>query len=142
MLKIQSSHIFPQYLEALRARLELEWGSIDPFEGSHENVIVPPPLILLDQQSRLAGGLAFSTFSHPTQEVISVWINALLVEPEYRGQGHASDLVRTAEAEAIKRNIKELFVLTEFPGLYHKLGWHLVTTVGSYSTLGKIFSMS
>lgn len=139
MLKIQSAYIFPQYADALRARLELEWGSIDPFEGSHANVVVPSPLVLLDQQSRLAGGLAFSTFSHPSHDVVSVWINALLVEPEYRSEGYASDLVRTAEAEAIKEGIKELFVLTEFPKLYQKLGWNLMKTVGSDSTLGKVF---
>ncbi|MFT6435863.1 MAG: GNAT superfamily N-acetyltransferase [Candidatus Azotimanducaceae bacterium] len=137
MFEIKSAGIHSYDAEVLRARLELEWGNIDPFEGSHANIAVPFPLILLDQQAGLAGGLAFSTFSHPTREVISVWINALLVEPEYRGEGHGSNLVRAAEVEAEKFKLKELFVLTEFPRLYQNLGWSIIKSAGSDCVLVK-----
>ena len=138
---IVSGATHQQYLQPLRTRLELEWGKIDPFEGTHPEVVVPAPLILLDETGLLAGGLAFSTFENPLKQEISVWVNALLVEPAHRGAGYASKLVQVAEAEAIKLDIEKLFVQSGFPDLYQKLGWSLIETSGSDAVLGKCWEL-
>ena len=138
MCVIHNADTHAQYLQPLRARLELEWGTIDPFEGSDVDVIVPSPLFLITEKGQLVGGLAFSSFANPNKEEASVWINALLVEPEYRGKGYASKLIQKAEAEAVKVGIPELFVLSEFSGLYRKQGWSVIQTSGSDSVLAKL----
>jgi len=134
---IRSTAAHPEYLPSLRARLELEWGSIDPFSGTDVSVTIPPPLILLTEDHQLVGGLSFSTYENPNKSEIGVWINALLIEPGQRRRGYGSRLIQAAEAEAVKIRIPELFVLTEFPGLYKKIGWNRIRVAGSDTLLGK-----
>jgi len=131
MCTIVSAETSPQFSDQLRARLESEWGIIDPFEGPDVDIVVPPPLFLLSEKHQLVGGLVFSSYAHPNKQMTSVWINALLVEPAYRGQGYASGLVHAAEVEAVKHGIIELFMLSEFPALYQKLGWNLAGSDGA-----------
>ncbi|MBC7853000.1 MAG: GNAT family N-acetyltransferase [Pirellulaceae bacterium] len=54
------------------------------------------------------------------------WIDALYVEPAYRGQGIARQLVHAAEEKSVVLGLTELFALTEIPRLYHKCGWNTV----------------
>lgn len=113
-------------LAQLRELLESEWGHIDPFEGNHAEVTIPPPLVAVDEQISLLGGLTFSTFANPHKPEIAVWVNAVIVSPSHRKKGIASQLVQAAEVEAKRLAIYELFVLSDVPGLYQKLGWQIV----------------
>jgi len=113
-------------LVQLREWLEAEWGHIDPFEGNHAEVTIPSPMVAVDEQTALLGGLVFGAFTNPRSPEIAVWVNALLISPAHRKKGIASRLVQAAEGEAKRMAIDELFVLSEYPDLYQKLGWQIV----------------
>ena len=70
----------------------------------------------------MIGGLSFTAFKAPEcmgiVESIAVWVNALRVEPSFRGQGVASKLIQYAQHKA-----SPLYALTDVPLLYTKLGW-------------------
>ena len=50
----------------------------------------------------------------------------VLISPRQRKKGIASKLIEAAEVEAKRIAISELFVLSEFPNLYQRLGWQPV----------------
>lgn len=137
MFSIISSNSAPHHLKQLREWVEAEWDEVDPFEGAAEGFIVPPPLLAIDDQ-KLLGGLAFSSFPIPGSEEIGVWVNALLVTPEHRSIGISSQLVQAAEVEAECIKVKELFVYTDVPKLYLKLGWSIVDSSGESTVLKKV----
>ena len=110
----------------LRKWLESEWGHIDPFEGNHAEVTIPSPVVAVDEQTSLLGGLIFGAFAKPGKPDIAVWVNAVIVSPVHRKKGIASQLLQAAEGEAKRLAIGELFVLSDVPGLYQKLGWQIV----------------
>jgi GNAT superfamily N-acetyltransferase len=141
MLSILSSTSAPHYLKQLRDWFESEWGQVDAFDENHDGLEVPPPLIVIDDKDLLAGGLAFSSFSKPKCHEFSVWINALLVAPEHRGKGIASQLIHAAEDEARRIAISELFVHTGVPVLYQKLGWKIIERNGANCVLTKVTSL-
>jgi len=110
----------------LREWLGSEWGHIDPFEGNHAEVTIPSPVVAVNEQTSLLGGLIFGAFAKPGKPDIAVWVNAVIVSPDHRKKGIASQLVQAAEGEAKRLAIDELFVLSDVPGLYQKLGWQIV----------------
>ena len=128
MTKILSSDSVPApLLIQLREWLESEWGAVDPFEGNHRHVTVPSPIVAVDENTSLVGGLVFSSFPSPQGADVAVWVNAVLVSPHQRKQGIASKLIQAAEVQANRMAVPELFVLSEFPALYQKLGWQVVS---------------
>ncbi len=128
MTKILSGDsVSDDLLNELRQWFELEWGQVDSFYGNHPEVDVPLPVVAVDEDGSLLGGLVFSSFTNPLKDDVAVWINAVIVSPEQRKHGIASKLVRRAEVEAGLMAINELFVLSEYPGLYEKLGWGFVS---------------
>ena len=118
-------------LVQLREWLESEWGHIDPFEGTHAEVTIPAPVVAVDEQTSLLGGLIFGAFAKPGTPEIAVWVNAVLVSPVHQKKGIASQLVQAAEGEAKRLAIDELFVLSDVPGLYQKLAWQIVSSDSS-----------
>jgi predicted N-acetyltransferase YhbS len=53
---------------------------------------------------------------------LSPWLAALLVLPEHRGQGVGSQLVRSVIAEAARLGIPQVFLGTDSPQCYARLG--------------------
>lgn len=88
MISIIDSNSDPFHTNLLRKWFVEEWGEIDPFEGVVKSVEVPRPLLLIENE-KLIGGLAFTSAVKPNSNEFGVWVNALLVLPEYRGQGLA-----------------------------------------------------
>lgn len=128
MTKILSGgSVSDNLLKQLREWFESEWGHVDSFDGNHPEVDVPLPIVAVDGDGCLLGGLVFSSFPSPLKADVAVWINAVIVSPNQRKNGIASKLVRRAEVEAGLMAIDELFVLSEYPGLYEKLGWGFVS---------------
>ena len=127
MSKILSSNSVPtKLLSQLRAWFVSQWGDVDPFEGNHPEIDIPSPIVAVDDQISLLGGLSFTSVAKPQSADIGVWINMVLISPNQRKKGIASQLVQSAEVEAKRLGIRELFVLSEFPDLYQKLGWRIV----------------
>ncbi|MEM1404303.1 MAG: GNAT family N-acetyltransferase [Pseudomonadota bacterium] len=81
----------------------------------------------------VVGGLSFAEHKHPEKSTTCLWINSLLVLPQYRGQGLGSALV--AAAMKTVSSADELFVFTNVPGLYQKLLWEVVKSDASESVL-------
>lgn len=115
-------------LDQLHTWFTAEWGEIDGFETRHPGVTVPPPIVAVDDQNSLVGGLSFTSSTQPDSTQPGVWINMVLVSPDHRQKGIATRLVQAAEIEATKLGVRELFVLSQFPTLYQRLGWYPVGT--------------
>jgi GNAT superfamily N-acetyltransferase len=113
-------------LTLLRKWFESEWGDVDPFEGIYPEIVIPRPIVAVGPQASLLGGLSFTSAPRPQSTDIGVWINMVLISPRHRKKGIASKLIKAAEVEAERIAISELFVLSEFPNLYQRLGWQPV----------------
>ena len=127
----------PELTAEFRERLEAQWGDVDPFEGTHPGLEIPGPVIAIDDQDCFIGGLSFTTAPRPGNDQVCVWINTVLVQPEFRGQGIASTLIQAGEHAASDLGVSELFVLSEFPALYAKRDWVLLGTHDEESILTK-----
>ena len=58
---------------------------------------------------------------------LTPWLAGVFVEPEFRGRGHASALVRRVEACAQAARVGTLWLYTtKAEGLYLRLGWERV----------------
>lgn len=53
---------------------------------------------------------------------LTPWLAALLVVPEHRSQGVGSNLVRALLKEAARLRVRELYLGTDIPGYYARLG--------------------
>ena len=134
MISVISSKLQPQYLKQLRDWFVLEWGEVDPFEGTGAGFELPPPLLALDEE-KLLGGLSFTSSAIPGSKELGLWVNALLVAPDHRGLGVGSQLIKAAEIEADCVKAKKLFVYTNVPHLYERLGWLTVESSTEYEVL-------
>ena len=126
---IAESGLAAQHYDELHQRFQKEWPEIqpsDPIGGA-----VPKPVVALTSSGALAGGLAFAEAKAPLSEERAIWVNAVLVAPEFRRQGLGSQLILAAEASAIQFGITRLYALTELPTLYSKLNWSILSTHGS-----------
>ena len=83
------------------------------------------------------GGLAFTYADSPISDGTSIWINTLLVVPNYRSKGIAGSLISEAEAIAAAANIPMLFVYSGVPIVYKNLGWMIVNTSEENTVLSK-----
>ena len=136
MYKLSNTLVDPVHLAQLREWFISEWAEVDPFEVSHEGLQVPSPIVITEND-RLLGGLSFTWAQKPNVAEMAIWINAVLVSPEYRGMGLASQLIQAAESEAKNSGVNELFVYSEFPRLYQKLGWQVREGEGASKVLWK-----
>ena len=123
---LTSNSVPTKLLNQLREWFVSEWGDVDPFEGNHPEIAIPSPIVAVGDKNSLLGGLSFTSVAKPQSADIGVWINMVLISPNHRKKGIASQLVQSAEVEAKRIGIPELFVLSEFPDLYQKLGWQFV----------------
>ena len=134
---ISSSNIDPAHLEQLREWFISEWGEVDPFQNPGNEYAIPSPIVA-SEDKKLLGGLSFTIAPKPMSADAGIWINAVLVAPEHRGLGIASKLVQAAESEARLSGQNELYVYSEYPELYVKLGWHVEKDDGKSSVLKKV----
>ena len=104
-------------IQGLRELLEEEWGPFSAFETTASGIRTPPALVALEHEM-LAGGLVYSLWPDPETERMAIWINGLIVKPEFRHQGIATRLIESAMADQ-----SLLFVLTHLPNLYRNVGW-------------------
>lgn len=139
MHSILCTQIDPNHLVQLREWFVSEWGEIDPFDSKESGIQIPTPIVITEDDE-LIGGLSFTSAQKPDSTKIVIWVNAVLVSPKHRRIGVASKLVEAAELNAASHRISELFVYTNVPGLYKKLGWQTLETGGEATVLKKSIS--
>lgn len=140
MISILNSNTMPQLLSQLHEWFEQEWGESKRSVDEYALCNVPVPIVAVDVNQSLVGGIAFTSHPTPDSAELGVWINALFVVPCFRGRGIASELVRAAEQEANRQRISQLFVYTNVPLLYQKLGWSLLKQEHVNSVLVKVIA--
>lgn len=139
MLRILNSQQAPHLNDQLLSWFQQEWGEIDPMFGD----LFPQPIVAVDENGGLAGGLAFTLAPEPNGSRMAVWINVIMVSPAQRGQGVASKLIQAAADRAWnEHDLNRLFVNTDIPLLYEKNGWLLVKKVESNSVLTTVKTKS
>ena len=106
----------------------MEWPEFPRIDTAEQTV--PNPLVALTLSNALAGGLAFIAAKSPLKDGLAIWINAVLVEPEYRREGVGSQLIEAAQQAASRAGEPFLYALTEVPELYSKLGWSILNNTG------------
>ncbi|GEA50128.1 hypothetical protein VIN01S_09320 [Vibrio inusitatus NBRC 102082] len=109
------------YCSLFKQWCEAEWGGCINLHSTD----FPAPLFAVDME-RLVGGVAFSLFAEPLTDKQVVWINAIYVKSEYRSQGVASLLAEKAVKVCAHLNQSYLYVYTNRPNLYIRLGWEPV----------------
>jgi predicted N-acetyltransferase YhbS len=77
-------------------------------------------LALVD--GRPAGTVNLIVNDNSLRSELSPWLAALIVVPEFRGQGLGSRLVRELAGEARRLGYRELYLGTDIPGFYTRLG--------------------
>ncbi|MFA0121396.1 GNAT family N-acetyltransferase, partial [Vibrio sp. 10N.261.48.A2] len=93
-----------------------------------------PPVIIVLRDNAVIGGLAYSHFQEPHQVRDVVWINAVYVDAQWRGQGIASELINRAveqmpvyyQSQSSKDSTSNLYAYTNIAPLYLSLGWSIV----------------
>ena len=136
VISIVSSRSASFHLSELREWIISEWGKTDPFERVYDDPVVPPPLLAVDDR-RFLGGLTFTNAPVRSTDKIGLWINALFVLPQHRRSGIGSKLVAAVEVEASGVSVYEIFVYTDVPDLYQKLGWRIIDDAGTNTVLRK-----
>jgi GNAT superfamily N-acetyltransferase len=126
---IADSSLAKRYYDDLQKRLQNEWPKFPPINPA--DYAVPTPLVALTSSNALAGGLAFVAAKSPLSDEPALWINAVLVAPEYRRQGVGSRLIQAAHEVARRAGVPRLYALTELPDLYSKLNWSIVSNDGA-----------
>ncbi len=126
---IVDSTVAMRYYDDLQRRLQNEWPNYPPMNLADD--AIPKPLVALTSSKLLAGGLAFIAANRPQSDELAIWINAVLVAPEYRRQGLGSRLIEAAQRCARQAGLLRLYALTELPELYTKLNWSIFSNEGA-----------
>lgn len=106
-------------LRELESLFLSEWSD---FTFHDYDVSLPSPLAAVAAPDlEVVGGLAYAFYRQADIEMI--WINALYVLPEFRGNGIASKLIKKAMLEVMRLGQAKLLAYTHIPELYRGLGW-------------------
>ncbi|OQQ03665.1 GNAT family N-acetyltransferase [Vibrio crassostreae] len=113
------------YWSELEGLFQSEWSDFKFKDTYKENVQLPPVITVL-RDNVVIGGLAYSYFQEPHQVRDVVWINAVFVDPQWRGQGIASELINRGVRQVSSAVQTQLYAYTNIMGLYQGLGWSVV----------------
>ncbi|WP_333913457.1 GNAT family N-acetyltransferase [Vibrio coralliirubri] len=113
------------YWSELEGLFQSEWSDFKFKDTYKENVQLPPVITVL-RDNVVIGGLAYSYFQEPHQVRDVVWINAVFVDPQWRGQGIASELINRGVRQVSSGVQTQLYAYTNIMGLYQGLGWSVV----------------
>ncbi len=122
MIKIVNSKFSSPHLIELSRWISEMWNLSIDFKDIKDGIVLPPPLLAVEEE-KLVGGLSYTAYAKPESDETGLWINTLIVDPEYRGRKIASLLIKAAEESAIDLKYQEIFVFTNIPVLYEKNGW-------------------
>ena len=132
-LSLHINHLFntPEHLSTVAGWIYHEFWQDKPgyspaiFEALLRDADDPGriPLSLLALiDDRPAGTVNLIHNDDPTRPHLHPWLAALVVVPQYRGQGVGSALVRALLQEARRLDVSELYLGTDIPGFYERCG--------------------
>ncbi|MEZ8732623.1 GNAT family N-acetyltransferase [Vibrio splendidus] len=113
------------YWSELERLLQNEWSDFK-FKDTYKDCVQLPPVIVVLRDNVVIGGLAYSHFQEPHQVRDVVWINAVYVDAQWRGQGIASELINRGVKQVSSTVQTQLYVYTNVMELYQGLGWSVV----------------
>ncbi len=108
---------------------------MDSFDGLVHGRATPRPVVALDVDGGLPGGLAFTQYKDPSSKDLALWINAVFVVVSRRRHGIATRLIQTAVTVSKEIGFESLHVYTDVPSLYERLGWRVVSASGQHRVL-------
>ncbi|MEZ9189035.1 GNAT family N-acetyltransferase [Vibrio sp. 10N.286.52.F8] len=113
------------YWSEVEDLFQSKWSDFK-FKDTYEENVNLPPVITALRDNVVIGGLAYSYFQEPHQVRDVVWINAVFVAPQWRGQGIASELINRGVRQVSSTVQTQLYAYTNVMGLYQGLGWSVV----------------
>lgn len=113
------------YWSELERLFQSEWSDFK-FKDTYKDCVQLPPVIVVLRDNVVIGGLAYSHFQEPHQVRDVVWINAVYVDAQWRGQGIASELINRGVEQVSSTVQTQLYVYTNVMELYQGLGWSVV----------------
>jgi len=113
------------YWSELERLFQSEWSDFK-FKDTYKDCVQLPPVIVVLRDNAVIGGLAYSHFQEPHQVRDVVWINAVYVDAQWRGQGIASELISRGVKQVSSTVQTQLYVYTNVMELYQGLGWSVV----------------
>ncbi|MEZ9454961.1 GNAT family N-acetyltransferase [Vibrio splendidus] len=113
------------YWSELERLFQSEWSDFK-FKDTDKDCVQLPPVIVVLRDNVVIGGLAYSHFQEPHQVRDVVWINAVYVDAQWRGQGIASELINRGVKQVSSTVQTQLYVYTNVMELYQGLGWSVV----------------
>ncbi|WP_017091380.1 GNAT family N-acetyltransferase [Vibrio splendidus] len=113
------------YWSELERLFQSEWSDFK-FKDTYKDCVQLPPVIVVLRDNVVIGGLAYSHFQEPHQVRDVVWINAVYVDAQWRGQGIASELINRGVKQVYSTVQTQLYVYTNVMELYQGLGWSVV----------------
>lgn len=113
------------YWSDLERLFQSEWSDFK-FKDTYKDCVQLPPVIVVLRDNVVIGGLAYSHFQEPHQVRDVVWVNAVYVDAQWRGQGIASELINRGVKQVSSTVQTQLYVYTNVMELYQGLGWSVV----------------
>lgn len=92
MRKIIETEIGSGFSKQLYSMLVGEWNDMEAFESTRFGLSIPNPMVV-EEHNQVIGGAAFTRYQKPDSNDVVIWLNALYIRPESRGQGIATDLI-------------------------------------------------
>ncbi|ELP9501638.1 GNAT family N-acetyltransferase [Vibrio alginolyticus] len=114
-----------QYWIALEKLFQTEWSDF-LFADTYKSENYLPPVLVAVRNNEVIGGLAYSRYQEPYGNTEVIWLNAVFVSPEWRGQGIASELINRGVNQVSELNQNNIYAYTNVAQLYKSLGWSVV----------------
>ncbi len=114
-----------QYWIALEKLFQTEWSDF-LFADTYKSENYLPPVLVAVRNNEVIGGLAYSRYQEPYGNSEVIWLNAVFVSPEWRGQGIASELINRGVNQVSELNQNNIYAYTNVAQLYKSLGWPVV----------------
>ncbi|MHC4946852.1 MAG: GNAT family N-acetyltransferase [Planctomycetota bacterium] len=132
-MNVEVAHLFecPEHLGTVARWIHEEWWSDKPghtvetmaarLREARDRNAVPLSLVALHAGDPV-GTVNLVANDNDERPNLAPWLAALLVAPEHRGQGVGSDLVRSLVGEATRLRVRQLYLGTDIPQYYARLG--------------------
>lgn len=112
-----------------------EWGYLRPGQTLEDRVtalgnclgkLAIPSALVATNGSELLGSALLVEHDMSTRKELSPWLAGVLVKPQYRNSGVATELIQGIESQASGMGVKKLYLYTDKEAeFYAKRGWSI-----------------